>query len=80
MSYTHIKIESIPQPLDARFDLNMRLAEQQKALALAAPELLEALDALIDEYSTRVASMRIGSPRRILWGKAFCIAAKAKGE
>lgn len=43
MTYTHIKIERVPQKLNEDFSKNADIADQQKILAEAAPDLLEAL-------------------------------------
>ncbi len=41
--YSHIKIDRVPQKLDEDFVRNMTIADQQKKLAEAAPDLLAAL-------------------------------------
>lgn len=47
MTYTHIKIEQIPQRLNENFSKNADIADQQKRLAEAAPDLLVALKVMV---------------------------------
>ena len=47
MTYTHIKIERVPQKLDEDFTKNADIADKQKLLAESAPELLSALQAML---------------------------------
>ena len=43
MTYTHIKIEMIPQKLNEDFTKNCDIADQQKRLAESAPDMLNVL-------------------------------------
>jgi hypothetical protein len=70
MQYTHITIQTIPHLVDDDFDRNMNIADQQKRLANAAPELLEVLreaELVLAEKLNRLGAQPNASPtyRRI---------------
>lgn len=55
-------------------------ARANAKLIAAAPDMYEALQALVLEYGKQMASMQVVSPRRGLWRNACAALAKARGE
>lgn len=76
-AYTHIRIERVPQRLDEDFTKNADIADQQKTLAEAAPDLLDALNRYFSEMEIGDADQRDLAGFEILARKAI---AKATGN
>lgn len=76
MTYTHIKIERVPQKLNEDFTKNADIADQQKMLAEAAPDLLEALKAIDQQGEWSGTTWSVPAE---VWRTARAAIAKAKG-
>lgn len=59
---------------------SMETMDADARLIAAAPELLEALQALVKEYEPNLKVFAENAPRRFIWQKAVAIIAKAEGR